>query len=198
VPRWRGSASFSDPRRNSPGSYGGIFNVSPLHWAACGGSVEVANLLISRGESPSAKDSQSHTPLFWAAARGQAGVAQLLVKHGAEVNARDFFGSTPLLTATRGAVAPELVKFLVEAGAQVNARDSSGENPLHKLAWFGYPEKNVETAQILLDAGADIIAKNSEGQTPLDVLLANDYRNGDLVNLYRAYTARKRAAGVKR
>jgi ankyrin repeat protein len=83
---------------------------------------------------------------------------------------------------------PELVKALITAGADVNAKDRRGENALHKLAWYGYPEKNVKTAQVLLAAGADIIARNKDGKTPLDILEANGYRNENLVRLYRKHS----------
>ena len=69
--------------------------------------------------------------------------------------------ASPLLTSGRETDSPELMKLLIRAGANVNARDSQGENVLHKLAWFGYPEKNVQTARLLLEAGADIRAEES-------------------------------------
>jgi ankyrin repeat protein len=187
----------TDPRRKSPGSYLGIYGATPLHWAARGGGVEVARLLISRGESISAKDSRGETPLFWAAAEGRLEAAEFLVKHGADINATNDFGGTPLLIAARETVAPELIKFLVKAGADVNARDDEGENALHKLAWFGYPEKNVETARILLDVGADITARNKDGVTPLDVLLDNSMPNDDLIKLYRKYYDKKSSRNGK-
>ena len=67
---------------------------------------------------------------------------------------------------------------------------------MHKLAHFGYPERNVETAQLLLDAGADITAKDKDGKTPLDVLLDNSMRNSDLMKLYRKHA--DKAAPKKR
>ena len=178
-------SGIGDPFHKSPGSYLTIYNVSPLHWAARGGSVEVASLLISRGESVSARDSRGETPLFWAVGNGKVKVAELLIKNGADVNATNAFGGTPMLTSARETESPELMKLLIGAGAKVGAVDSEGENALHKLAWFGYPKKNVQTAQLLLDAGADINAKNHEGKTPLDILLDNSFQNQELVRLYR-------------
>jgi ankyrin repeat protein len=163
---------------------------TPLHWAARGGSVEVARLLISRGESVSAKDGNGDTPPFWAATEGRLKTAKFLVKHGADVNATNNSVSTPLLTAARSAVAPDLIRFLLKAGANVNARDNEGENALHKLAWYGYPAKNIEAARILLAAGADMNATNYDGKTPLDVLLDNSLRNGGLVKLYRDHAGK--------
>jgi len=183
-------SGIGDPVHKSPGSYLTICNVSPLHWAARGGSVEVESLLISRGESVSARDSRGETPLFWAVGNGKVKAAELLIKNGADVNATNDFGGTPLLTSARETDSPEQMKLLIAAGANVNASDSEGENALHKLAWFGYPEKNVQTARLLLNAGADIRAKNHEGKTPLDILLDNSFQNQELVKLYREYAGK--------
>jgi ankyrin repeat protein len=184
-------SGMGDPVHKSPGGYLGTYGVSPLHWAARGNNVEVASLLMSRGESVSLTNSNGETPLFWAVANGKVKAAELLLKNGAEVNARNAFGGTPLLTAARNTDLPELMKLLIEAGANVNAMDSQGENALHKLAWFGYPQNNVQTARILLDAGADITVKNKQGKTPLDILLDNSLRNKDLVELYRHNSGNK-------
>jgi len=162
-----------------------VINVSPLHWAPRGSSVEVESSLFSRGESVSAKDSRGETPLFWAVGNGKVEAAEFLIKNGADVNATNDFGGTPLLISARETDSPEQMKLLIRAGANVNARDSEGENALHKLARFGYPEKDVQTARLLLEAGADIRARNHDGKTPLDILLDNSFQNQELVKLYR-------------
>jgi ankyrin repeat protein len=185
-------AHATDPLPKS--RFSGFWGTTPLHCAARGGSVEVANLLVSRGESVSAKDRNGETPLFWAAEGRRLETAEFLVKHGADVNATNSFGRTPLLAAARYAITPELVNFLVKSGADVNARDDQGENALHKIAWSGGPERNVETAKILFDAGTDMAAKNKDGKTPFDVLLDNSLRTSALVEIYRNH-ANKTSSG---
>jgi uncharacterized protein len=180
-------SSLGDAYHTAPGSYLTIHGVSPLHWAARGGSVEVANLLVTRGESVSELDSNGETPLFWAVANGRATTAEFLIKSGANVNATNFAASTPLLVAARNAIAPDLIKVLVSEGANVNAKDRRGENALHKIAQYGCSEALVPEAQALFGAGADITAKNEEGKTPMDILLANSLRNELLVAAFRAY-----------
>ena len=131
--------------------------------------------------------------MFWAVGNGKVKAAELLIKEGADVNATNDFGGTPLLTSARETESPEQMKLLIAAGAKVNARDSEEESALHKLAWFGYPKQNVETARILLEAGADIGLKNSNGKTPLDIIVDNSFKNSDLVELYRSYAAKRNA-----
>jgi ankyrin repeat protein len=184
--RWYSFAHATDPVPK--GRFSPFVWVTPLHCAVSGGSVEAASFLVSRGAPISALDGQGKTPLFWAVEKGRSETAKFLIAHGADVNGTNAFGSTPLLTAARDTVSPELMKLLIKAGANVRITDGQGENALHKLAWYGYPPKNVETAQLLLDAGADITAKNKEGKTPLDILLDNSFQNPDLVKLYRKYS----------
>jgi len=173
----------------------GGYGVTPLHCAAQGGSVEAASLLIERGVPVSRMDSQGNTPLHWAAAAGQLETAKILITKGADVNGTNRFGCTPLLSVARAKAAPEIVELLVHSGAKVEATDHSGENALHKLAWFGYPEENIRSAQTLLDAGADVNAKNRDGKTPLDILSDNQFQNDGLVKLYREYSKRAKPRG---
>ena len=181
-------SGISSPLHQMPGSYFAYY-VSPLHWAARGGALETARLLLSRGEKASCRDSDGETPLFWAAATGQAEVAQLLIQHGTDVNATNLSGSNPLLIATRDTGNPDIVGVLLQAGARVNDRDSSGENALHKLAWYGCPPGGVETARLPFAAGGDIRAKNENGQTPLDIIEANELRDSHLLDAFQQYAA---------
>ena len=158
--------------------------------------MEVASLLIERGVPVSRMDSQGNTPLHWAAAAGQLETAKILITKGADVNGTNRFGCTPLLSVARAKAAPEIVELLVSSGARADAVDQSGENALHKLAWFGYPEKNIRSAQILLEAGADVNARNRDGKTPLDILLDNRFQNERLVKLYREYSKRAKPRGA--
>ena len=157
--------------------------------------MEAVSLLIERGMSVSTRDSQGNTPLHWAATAGQLETAKILITKGADVNGTNLFGSTPLLAVARDKAAPDIVELLVKSGARVDAIDHSGENALHKLAWFGYPEENIRSAQTLLDAGADVNTKNREGKTPLDILMDNQFRNEGLVKLYREYSNRAKPRG---
>lgn len=119
---------------------------TPLHWAASGGSLRAAELLISSGARIDSRDSMGLTPLHLARTRE---IAALLLDHGAEVNARSYYERTPLHCAT-GSGNREVVEFLISRGADVNARNKKGETALKAARKFG----KSELVSILLQNGA--------------------------------------------
>jgi len=55
---------------------------SPLTLAACGGHVELANLLIERGANLEEANDEGYTPLMEAAREGHEEMCALLLAHG--------------------------------------------------------------------------------------------------------------------
>lgn len=55
---------------------------SPLTLAACGGHVELANLLIDRGANLEEVNDEGYTPLMEAAREGHEEMVALLLAHG--------------------------------------------------------------------------------------------------------------------
>ena len=55
---------------------------SPLTLAACGGHVELANLLIERGSNLEEVNDEGYTPLMEAAREGHEEMVALLLAHG--------------------------------------------------------------------------------------------------------------------
>ena len=61
--------------------------MTPLHFAAQFGQVEMVKFLLAQGADVHARDGNRATPLFRAALRGQTACAELLIRAGADVNA---------------------------------------------------------------------------------------------------------------
>lgn len=68
---------------------------TPLHEEARRGHPIVADLLLSRGADPNARDPWGWTPLHVAAAHGRSDVVEILLVRGADPRARDVWGQTP-------------------------------------------------------------------------------------------------------
>ena len=95
------------------------FKCTPLHEAATGGNVEVAEFLIKQGANVNAKNTEGTTPLNNKVGSGgdrMVEMVELLVKHGADVNSVGNNGYSVLDQAVM--YSPAVVDFLVEHGAQ--------------------------------------------------------------------------------
>ncbi|MFQ5645687.1 MAG: ankyrin repeat domain-containing protein [bacterium] len=92
------------------------FGITPLHWAARTGNLEIARLLIERGIEVNARNKNGVTSLHEAAIKGDIPMARLLLKSGARINARDENGKPTIQFALAGGHA-EMVKFLQSRGA---------------------------------------------------------------------------------
>jgi ankyrin repeat protein len=132
-----------------------------IHLAARRGHLAMVMLLLDRGASPDARDSQGATPLF---ETSDPAIAKLLIARGAKVSARDSDGVQPIHRAATRSL--ELVKLLVRHGADPLARDQRGGRPLHDAARDG-----------TLEIASDLVGRGS----PVDARIADpeDYfRNG--------------------
>lgn len=66
---------------------------SPLHFAAFGGHVKTAEVLLRAGISRDARTKVDRTPLHVAAQEGHHDVVDLLIKNGADIEAKDMVRS---------------------------------------------------------------------------------------------------------
>jgi ankyrin repeat protein len=98
---------------------------TPLHWAARGGQVGLAELLLANRAPVNAKDINGFRPLHIVAGLGHTAVAELLLASGAKVDAQDGCGATPLnRAAMNGQMA--VAELLLVNKADVNARNING------------------------------------------------------------------------
>jgi len=135
-----------------------------LHYAASGGQVKAAELLIDRGAKVDARTSSEWTPLHLAACNGHLDVVGLLLNRGAKVNAKDDSDGTPLHCAAAGCK-PDVARLLIDRGADIEARTEGEERtPLSYAAEEGY----ISVVKVLLDKGADVNSVDDVGRTPMD------------------------------
>jgi ankyrin repeat protein len=135
--------------------------VDLLSWAAFGGSVPTAELLLDRGADANTG------ALHFAAGGARLELVRLLLKAGADVNRRDpATGRTPLhaaVAAFPAGDAPEIVRVLLAAGADVNATTTEGASALdmshvaaarHRRNDAGRATGNDALAELLVAHGA--------------------------------------------
>jgi ankyrin repeat protein len=146
-----GGAALTDPRTG----------MDLLSWAAKGGAVRAARLLLERGADADGG------ALHAAAGRGRLEVLRVLLDAGADVDRRDpETGRAPLheaIAAGPGVDAPEVVRTLLKAGADVNATTTDGASALdisriaaarHRRADAGQATGNDALADLLVAHGA--------------------------------------------
>ena len=63
------------------------YRITPLHFAAAKGKLDMCQLLVSMGAHIDALDDKTFTPLHLAAKEGQVSVVKLLVSKGAYIDA---------------------------------------------------------------------------------------------------------------
>jgi CheY-like chemotaxis protein len=113
-----------------------------LHYAAIGGHIDVAELLISRGARTSARDTENRDPLADAVEAGLSDMAQFLLRHGARIEGKSG-GKSYLHIAVDHDDFP-MLKTLLAAGSNLNSRDEKGKTPIeharslkkHKMVQF--------------------------------------------------------------
>ena len=128
--------------------------MTALHWAAEGGGVEMAEMLIYAGADLEAVTRVGHyTPLHLASRAGMAPVVETLLKAGANPGATTTTGGATALHLAAASGSADAVSLLLEGGADVNALDSAlGQTPL----MFAAVNNRVEAIHALLDRGADV------------------------------------------
>ena len=92
---------------------------SPLTLAACGGHVELAELLLERGANIEEVNDEGFTPLMEAAREGHLCVVRTLLKHEAFINAQTEETHETALTLAACGGFLDVVDTLVKSGADI-------------------------------------------------------------------------------
>ncbi|BET02602.1 Hypothetical protein NTJ_15422 [Nesidiocoris tenuis] len=102
---------------------------TPLHVAAVEGSSACADVLLSSGADPFARDVDGYTPLMLACKFARLEAARLLVKFGG-LDLKDAAGRTALhISAAAGEL--RSAQLLLDSGADADALDDEGNLPVH-------------------------------------------------------------------
>ena len=107
------------------------FGWTPLHFAAYGGNLEVAKLLLDRGAAIDRRANTKfrNTPLQVSLLTGEEEMAAFLVARGADVRIEQDEGFTALHEAAQIG-SEKLIALLLDAGADPNSRGKDGRTPL--------------------------------------------------------------------
>lgn len=94
----------------------GAHGIPVLYFAAVGGHVDIADMLLARGSEINAGQGGS-TPMHGAAGFGRKEMAKWLLDHGGDINAQGYEGKTPLALAEDNGQS-EMAAWLKEHGAE--------------------------------------------------------------------------------
>ena len=111
--------------------------ISPLHFCAWQGKVEVLKVCLNTGLQPNLRDDSNRTALHMAAWSGNPEAAQLLLDRNASIDLLNNDGATPAMEAARIGN-PGTLDLLLVSGADVNASDARGNGLVEYAASGGH------------------------------------------------------------
>lgn len=143
-----------------------------IHWAACGGCLEIVQFCVSQKEEDAvAQDDMGWTPLMIACSAGRLDVVRfLLTLPSMDVNMPNKNKQTALHYAA-SKNRPQITTILLQNGANVNAQDNYRATPLHRAASQGH-EKIVPI--LLNEPDLRIDLTDSAGCTALHLAVEED------------------------
>ena len=126
---------------------------TPLHAAAHGGHIEVAQFLSSHGADINSRSTHHVTPLHFASMMGHLTFVKWLLNHNADVNSLDARGHIPLhYSAGNGRL--DVCRILLEHGAVANTRGNTGSTPFLEAS----KRPHTDIMLLLLDHNPDVNA----------------------------------------
>ena len=144
-----------------------------LHHAAIIGSVDLIELLLSKGADINAQNTQLNTPLHEALQNRQENTSTLLIEKGADLTKTNIHNQTPLHRAASLNL-KSLGKILVSKGVPIDPIDKYGRTPFLLVARH---TGDVEFGKILLEKGANINVKDMDNQMALNLAAWRGFKN---------------------
>jgi uncharacterized protein len=130
---------------------------TPLITAAQEGKAKTVALLLRRGATVDARDTDGQTALYWA----------VFAHRPNEIPEYREMGE-PHDTYFEPPGDPVTVRVLLDGGAAIGARDTEGNTPLHEAVLLGA----TTAARLLVQRGASATVKNTAGDTPRSIAIA--------------------------
>ena len=145
--------------------------LSPIHFAALHGNIELFKHIEVKTKNKSPKTCDGKTPLHLAAYEGHLEICKWYIKNTGEVNKADNYGWTALHFAARMSQF-DIFMYLLENGADLRLKDKHGQTVLHLAAEVG----SLKICKLIVEVheGIDINTKNNDGETPIHIAVGKD------------------------
>jgi hypothetical protein len=114
--------------------------VTPLHYAAWNGHIEIARLLLQNGAEVNARSHGDYTPLHCASFHGHVDILHLLVENGADLEAQNNDGYRVLHLAASYGHLPFIQELISRYHVDINARNIDGRTALRVTRAENHPE----------------------------------------------------------
>ncbi len=140
---------------------------TPLWYAAIKGRTDIAEMLLSAGANPMARDKNKKSLLTYCIETRKFDLANRLIERKAALSVQE---SNYLLQKGVAIGDAELVRVVLNAGGNVNQKFDDGVSAI----WVAAFNNNREMVQVLAAAGANINIKDNEGRTILMWAIENN------------------------
>ncbi|KAL3069145.1 hypothetical protein niasHT_034375 [Heterodera trifolii] len=143
--------------------------ISPLHFAAQKGDLQLCKLLVAKGAEVNQKseDERGIVPLQIACGSGHLPIVKFFLESaGADIEIIDSDGDTAFMYALLKNKL-EIGHFLIASGARTDRTDKNGISPLHYFAKKG----DFALCKFLVDNGANVNQTTTSGGDPVTPLL---------------------------
>jgi len=140
------------------------YGITPLGWAAIGGNLAMAKVLVENGVKVDPCDSTGMTPAIRAAKGGHGDVLLYLVEKGADANVADKEGRTALSHAAAEGHDTITQLLLSMSQVEVNRPCHCGRSPVSYAAELGH-QAVVKTFISSSEASPDL--EDADGWTPM-------------------------------
>ena len=114
------------------------YSNTPLAYAAAGGHLRSASLLLKNGANINKQSRWDKSPLLLVAGSNNIKSADFLLKNGADINAVQNWKAT-CVHETIWWKQPKNLKYFLKKGLSPNTVDGNGHSPLHWAVWGANP-----------------------------------------------------------